>query len=538
MISFSFVNNINSKKQIKSLFVFVFALFFSFCGFGSSVAQAADGFGKCKDVKEVLAGYMTKCNACELFEVIFDAASQVSAQAFSAVAPGCQGLIWVGCLLWFILELMKFLSSLTEVDIMEFWTKAGKQFFAAFFAISILSGGLDVYEFFFAPPIMAAFEFADAVTPHSSCNLEAAPAATSGAFPPSMKVGLRCMIEGIKEEVAFVKAIGSVLMCIAIKHDKTFFIPNISMLLQGLSIYIIASIVIFVFPFYLIDAALRLGIVGAMMPLFVAAWVFKATRSFAVKGWNMLLSTVFLFIAMSIIAILDMQLLGSLIGSLDGLEAAFNSGKVKKIEEILEMSSAGFLQTCAIGYFVIKLIQKCDPIAKHFSETGFDSGIGSKLGGMAVKAISTPAQRAGAAVAGGATRMVRAGAKGGARAMISSYQKGRESRTAQRQAKFTNKTKSQTQTLRDLNKNYRAGGGKGVGYRQDKTGQIYKPPKNKSATMAQNKQILRNNKKAQGMGAASRFAQKTAVTRALSTIKRRALKEVKDKIKKSVDYKG
>ena len=50
------------------------------------------------------------------------------------------------------------------------------------------------------------------------------------------------------------------------------------------------------FAFYMIDAVVQLGIVGALTPFLVASWPFKATSQYTSSGFKMLLNSAFIFV--------------------------------------------------------------------------------------------------------------------------------------------------------------------------------------------------------------------------------------------------
>ena len=46
---------------------------------------------------------------------------------------------------------------------------------------------------------------------------------------------------------------------------------------------------IIAFSFYLVDAIVQLGIVGALLPFMIATWPFKISSKYSKIGWNMIL---------------------------------------------------------------------------------------------------------------------------------------------------------------------------------------------------------------------------------------------------------
>ncbi len=82
-----------------------------------------------------------------------------------------------------------------------------------------------------------------------------------------------------------------------------YVLPDFSMLLVGLIIWGFSWLVMLAFGFYLVDATVRIGIVGALMPFLIATWPFKATAKYAGTGWSMILNTFFVYVFLGIVIV-------------------------------------------------------------------------------------------------------------------------------------------------------------------------------------------------------------------------------------------
>lgn len=110
-------------------------------------------------------------------------------------------------------------------------------------------------------------------------------------------------------------------------------IPDFSMLFQGLIIWVFAWLISLAFAFYLVDATVRLGIVGALMPFLIASWPFKVTSKYTNQGFTMFMNTFFTYAFMGLVVSINIQLMGISLtggqGGLDAIEEALNGNSVK-----------------------------------------------------------------------------------------------------------------------------------------------------------------------------------------------------------------
>lgn len=388
----------------------------------------------CKSMPEIVAQY-SNCWICDIFELIFASVSKASEASFAKLAPGVKGLIWVTTLLWFSLELLKNLSSVTPISAIEFWKKAGTQFFKVFFAIAILddtSGFL--FNYILSPLVMGGIGFGVAVA-GGSCEITGT-GDFSGAFPAEMQQGFSCIIGTMHDLLSTGYVIGDGLMCYA--QTKGSWGPNIPLMpsitnipmyLKGGTIYFFAFICNLVVPVYLIDATFRFGIVGVLMPIFLFCWLFPLTKQYAMKGLAMALTATFTIMAMSLILTLNKSLILAVFsvgadGKYTGFQYiydALNGDNVELVEEIFSFSGSRFVLFLATHIIAFKMIGKAGEIGQHFGGISIDSGF-AKLAAKPVKffqrQVDKRLRKVGASLAAGAGKALKGGAKAATRSII------------------------------------------------------------------------------------------------------------------------
>lgn len=213
---------------------------------------------------------------------------------FKNVAKGAIRLMIVGGMLWLAVFVLKIVGGMVESDPMENVTKIGGMMLRIGIAAALLSSPNFFFSYFFAPIIEAGAGFVG--VGGSSTNIDGGLASAAGAA--------RGMADAIHESVAGVQADAWHLKCMSKIHklslgfDFTFWDPGI--FFSGCMIYAAAIAFGLVFPFFLIDACFRMGVVAALCPLFIVAWVFQSTRDYASKGFQATLNVAFTFMMVKI----------------------------------------------------------------------------------------------------------------------------------------------------------------------------------------------------------------------------------------------
>lgn len=84
---------------------------------------------------------------------------------------------------------------------------------------------------------------------------------------------------------------------------------NFQALLIGAVMILCYFIYFLMVPFKLIDLLVRLGFIFIMLPFFVVCWVFPATKGYAKKGWDMMISCLFTLLCLTVFIIIGLSLL-------------------------------------------------------------------------------------------------------------------------------------------------------------------------------------------------------------------------------------
>ena len=223
------------------------------------------------------------------------------------------------------------------------------------------------------------------------------------------------------ESAALVPAIGRSLICNSWNDTslreltKIFgnrFWMRVQMWLEGIILYLFGLAIAFAVGFYMLDCALQLGVVCAMMPFFVASWPFKITKGYTKQGWDIFLNTFFNFVVMGIVIGAGSQIMIQALATgltEETLSSALNSGDADVVMETIDFGGIQMVMLIICCLIALKISGEVQNITNKLSgglNIGIGSGIGGVAGSSALKAAT--AVSISAAVAAKAT----AGAKG------------------------------------------------------------------------------------------------------------------------------
>ena len=361
------------------------------------------------------------CFFCPLFLTIFNAAQVMSTNAFSKLATPIATVLMVGFAIYIAFLVLQHVSSMSAQTSAKFLNSLFAQAFKVLFAYLLLTNPNFVYDKFIGPVLDAGTELGGALLFEEGsgymewCSVEeniesktqefimgvdgdSSAQLKEGLIPSYLYVKISCFIRSVQAEISTMQSIGSTLMCVsrnAAVESKWAGIPDFSMMIQGFIIWVMSLIMSLAFAFYLIDATVRIGILGALMPFFIASWPFKPTRIYTQKGWQLFLNTFFVYAMMGLVVSVNLQLivqgLSTGTGGLNEIESAINGNNVYKLKDLLDIGFSGFLVLIACCLFAFKLTGQSNAIAEQFAG-GAGENIGSSIGTLAYSGATSAAK--------------------------------------------------------------------------------------------------------------------------------------------------
>lgn len=343
------------------------------------------------------------CIFCPLFLKIFNAAQRMTSGSYAALSKAFANVLLVGFALWVAFSLLGKVSSFTKMDAPKYITELLTQAFKVLVAFLLLRDATAIYGYVLGPLLKAGMEFGmTLLSAGENSYLQACDTSSelsglsSGLLPGYLYTQLECFIKAVQAELAVPQAIGSSLMCVArnagaidmgvLTKVTDFRFPDLSMIFEGLIIWVFAWLLSLAFAFYLVDATVRLGIVGALMPFLIASWPFKVTSKYTTQGFTMFMNTFFTYVFMGLVVSINIQLMSeSMSGVSGGMKAvvnALNSNEVTTLKNLLDIGFAGFLILIASCIFGFKLTSQATELAGSMAGGGGGSSIAPEIGGM------------------------------------------------------------------------------------------------------------------------------------------------------------
>ena len=173
------------------------------------------------------------------------------------------------------------------------------------------------------------------------------------------------------------------------------------MLFSGLIIWCFSWLVCLAFGFYLIDAVVRLGVVGGLMPFLIAAWPFKLTSQYTSTGWKMFMNTFFTFVFLGLVVSVNIELGLQAVtggeGGYDKIMELVNANEVKPLVDIMSIGLMGLLFLILCCIFGFKLCGEAVSLASQMSG-GQGGTIGSHIASLGAGAAKWGAVNTGKAV--------------------------------------------------------------------------------------------------------------------------------------------
>lgn len=345
-----------------------------------------------------------KCIFCPLFLILFNTAQSMSKVSYDALADGFANVMLITFALYLAFVSLKQVSSFTKQDGPKFISETLTQAFKVLLAYLILKNVEQLYDYVLSPVLSAGIDFGTAFLFRAKgggaggSSFDMCIAATAlrdgmtvveGHFDNALFAKIDCFVRSVQEEIAVAQSIGSSLMCVSVNDNATLgFLPDLTMLLSGLITWLFSWLICLAFAFYLIDAVVRLGIVGALMPFLVAAWPFKPTQGYTTKGWSMFMNSFFTFVFLGIVVSVNIELCGQAItggeGGIEKVIQLMNEDKIKELNELISIGAMGLLFLILCCIFGFKLCSEAITLAQSMSEAKGGSNIGSKLGSAAM----------------------------------------------------------------------------------------------------------------------------------------------------------
>lgn len=201
-----------------------------------------------------------------------------------------------------------------------------------------------------------------------------------GGLSAEMGNGIICTIKSIQDQIMDIMAIGRVSWCLA-WEDATLLglIPNFAYLITSILFFLAGFMMMFIYPFLLVDSILKMTMSIALFPAALGAYAFKITSQYLKKIWETFLNALFIFIFLSLIIMI--------------VSAIAKQYITEIISDDIRLGILGPIMWYTVGAakisFVLFLgwsaLSEAKPLTDKFAKAGIGGGmnIGSKTGSAA-----------------------------------------------------------------------------------------------------------------------------------------------------------
>ncbi len=393
------------------------------------------------------------CFFCPLFFVLYNAADEMSWNSFDKMSPPFRVIIIMGLAIWIAFVTLNHVGSLTKQDAPKYLGNLLKQSFKVLIVFFMLMNSDHVYNLIVNPLLQSSLEMGTTLLDKGSAGKvsESGRSAGGKCFSSATYNKLEAFTSAVQQEIAVMQSVGKSLMCVG---SNQLFSLNFGrwgsafmMVVQGLVIAAFAFLLSLAFGFYLIDAIVQLGIVGAIIPFLILCWPFKLTSKYTGKGFDIFLNSCFVFIFMAIAIDIDFKLVGAALtqntsvstpdaqckatvvdengkikeksvpcGNFALIHNAINNSDFTTLKKITDIGGVGFLILLACCIFGFKFVGKVSGLAGQMA-SGAISGIGSSIGTMAASAIKSAAGKIAAPTTNAIKEKVGGAMESGAKAL-------------------------------------------------------------------------------------------------------------------------
>ena len=332
-------------------------------------------------------------------------------------------IIGFGFALWLAFQIWEYVSRFYEQDEGDFFTALGVGTFRVLVVVCLLQWGvLNLFDHFIGVFVTtagnvatkmvygslgdvicgSALDAANRAGKEVSCTFEEPLGEDSGPMAIYHSVSKLLTAISFKFKMAAatgqgVTMAGWVAPAIGgISLTPGFCWPNLGVMASGAIIFLFALYFMFSIPLKMVDIAMRIAMIYALLPLFVAAWAFPLTRRYTKIGWGMVMYVVVYLLMFGVLACVAASLItaglsnDNVVQALEGNAEGFLSNIIGGADNGgEEAEGVGFFMIFMASFIAVKAFGSLGALAGHISDNndmGMADSIGKALAGSLIKA--------------------------------------------------------------------------------------------------------------------------------------------------------
>lgn len=388
-----------SKQYMITGLLVLLAMFVSSAAFAAGITHGR--IKECPMLSEITD--YEECWTCTVFMMFFDASNSLAGHVASVLEGPAVTFMWAMFLVWLSFNVAVFFSSVADApDLGEFATKVGGMVFRILFATVFLQGGASItFDYFINPVITDASQLANQlVTGTTECGGDTiiSGGASKTAMSNETRESMRCMVGGLGAGLREAQKMAQSLRC-GSGYWYTMpwlfswlweYLPNPLMWALGCMLGAFFWVIALIFPMVLMDAVFRIGLMVGMVPMWIVAWVFPASRQYATTAFFIILHSCILFVVMALVMNMCVKMIEiSLTHMGPKFIAKMQEGAYVDAYESVSGGAdfAKIFILLAVCYFGILMPPKAEDLASHFSGKKFPPSVGMEALEMIINLV-------------------------------------------------------------------------------------------------------------------------------------------------------
>lgn len=381
-----------------------------------------------------------QCRFCPLLGPVFKTADYMANLSQETLASSFAILIVVGMAIWIAMKTLIFVSSLTKQDAAKYITEMIRQSYKFVIAFFLLANYQSAFDYIINPLLNAGLQFGTTFVEIISVEdrfgissvSKAAFESLGGNLQPDYALNLNNkyynistyatlenLAYNVNRQYALLQSVGSGLNCLGWKYillqlgfDNWQLGLGFGCVIYGIFFSCFGFLLSLAFIFYIFDAVVQLGIVGALLPFLIASWPFKITSKYTSTGFKLLLNSIFTFMMIGLVVKISIALIYKAV-SLNISEDSGNSGTglirlidaidridTPKLKIMVNILSVGFLLFMFANILGFLLLARVSELVNRFASGGMKPAApylptagASAIKGMAAK-VTAPTREA------------------------------------------------------------------------------------------------------------------------------------------------
>ena len=348
------------------------------------------------------------CMFCPLFKLIFNAASLMAYQSYSAFGQSLAQVVLTFLAVSLALIVIKYVVSMGAKDTAGLMNDVLKKAFLCGVIFTILNNNyyyvlsLTIYPIF-NTLTMYMLPFGSSPCSGSEGLLLSGTSGMGsgvGGGLPDVGVKIVCAVQSIEGQINQLFEFGEWAICRGNGPDRWLrVIPNLIYIIDGLLLYLGGIFFMIAYPWVMADAIIQLGIALALLPFAICGYAFGGTRGYLNKIVEWILNAAFVFIFTTLVISVVLDYVSSV------LTSALTNNLLADPKEIFADPNKGIafwgpnmiliMFILAIGYTYLPLVKE---LASEFS-AGSGVGAAQSIGSAATQRMENAAQKVGKTVA-------------------------------------------------------------------------------------------------------------------------------------------